>query len=197
MKQPQMGKQRTMEHAEVKSVQRSSALASVGHWLWEELWRVIPIALFFLTGFMLVLLIIKLTLAQYSIETSTVSRAVLGALIAAKVVLILNHTPLARALRRYPRILPVLLRTLFYGLVFVILALAERAIEQRHDHGGLFRSIGYVATHTDLHRLMALSLGVALVFAVYFTLLEISEYLGPGVLVGLFFKSAGPLSAAR
>src|ERR1700732_5034233 len=100
-----------MESADVKSSRVSSPMASVGHWLWQELWRIIPIAGFFLIGFMLVLLIIKLTLAQYSIESTTVSRAVLGALIAAKVVLILNRTPLARALRNYPRILPVLWRT--------------------------------------------------------------------------------------
>jgi hypothetical protein len=186
-----------MERAEVKSVQGSSALAATGYWLWEELWRVIPIAAFFLVGFMLVLWIIKLTLAQYSIETSTVSRAVLGALIAAKVVLILNHTPMARAMKRYPRILPVLWRTAFYGVCFIILALGERAIDQRHDHGGLSGSIRFVATHTDLHRLITLSLGVALVFSVYFILAEIADYLGPGVLIGLFFKSHDPVGAAR
>jgi hypothetical protein len=186
-----------MEGAEVKSSRVSSPLASVGHWLWEELWRVIPIAAFFFIGFMLVLLLIKLTLAQYSIESATVSRAVLGALIAAKVVLILNRTPLARKMKNYPRILPVLWRTVFYGVCFVFLALAERAIEQRHDHGGLSGSIHYVATHTDMHRLMALSLGVALVFSVYFILSDIADYLGPGVLINLFFKFRDPLPAGR
>jgi hypothetical protein len=174
--------------AEIKSARATSMVASAGRWFGEELWRVIPIAVFFLIGFLLVLLIIKLTLAQYSIEVSTVSRAVLGALIAAKVVLILNHTSMARAMARYPRIVPVLWRTLFYGVVFIVLALAERALDQRHEHGGFASSFAYVATHTDIHRLMALSIGVALVFCVYFILAEIAEYLGPGVLIGLFFK---------
>ncbi len=185
-----------MESAEVKSSRASAPLASVGHWLWEELWRVIPIAVFFLIGFMLVLLIIKLTLAQYSIESSTVSRAVLGALIAAKVVLLLNRTPLARALKNYPCVLPVLWRTVFYGVCFIILGLAERAIDQRRDHGGLFGSFHYVATHTDLHRLLALSIGVSLVFSVYFILSDIADYLGPGVLINLFFKFRDPLLPA-
>jgi hypothetical protein len=165
--------------------------------LWEELWRIIPIALFFLIGFTLVLLVVKLSLAEYSIEISTVSRAVLGALIAAKVVLILNRTPLARSLATYPRILPVIARTIFYGVAFIFLALAERAVEQRHEHGGLAGSISFVAQHTDMHRLMALSVGVALVFAVYFILADIAEYLGPGVLIKLFFKGSAPLSASN
>jgi hypothetical protein len=174
--------------AEIKSSRSTSIAASAGKWFWEELWRVIPIAVFFLIGFMLVLLIIKLTLAQYSIEISTVSRAVLGALIAAKVVLILNHTRIARAMARYPGIFPVLWRTTFYGLVFLLLAFTERALDQRHEHGGFASSFEYVVTHTDIHRLMAMAIGVALVFCVYFTLAEIADYLGPGVLIGLFFK---------
>jgi len=182
-----------MESASLKSSQAFSPLASAGHWLWEELWRVIPIALFFLIGFMLVLLIVKVTLAEYSVEFSTVSRAVIGALIAAKVVLILDHTRMARAMAKLPRIVPVLGRTLFYGTAFLILALTERAIDQRHDHGGLAASFQYVATHTDLHRLLALSIGVGLVFCVYFILADIAEYLGPGVLIGIFFKSGHPL----
>ncbi|SRR5579885_1478604 len=185
-----------MESAGIRYSRASSIAASAGHWFWEELWRVVPIAIFFLIGFLLVLLIIKLTLAQYSIEVSTVSRAVLGALIAAKVVLILNRTPMARAMARYPAIVPVLWRTLFYGVVFIILALTERAVDHRHQYGGLASSFAYVATHTDIHRLMALSVGVALVFCVYFILQEIAEYLGPGVLIGLFFKSRRQLRAA-
>ncbi len=187
-----------METVEVRASRASSHLASAGNWLWEELWRITPIAVFFLVGFMLVLLIIKLTLAQYSIETTMVSRAVLGALIAAKVVLILNHTSMARAMARYPAIVPVLWRTLFYGVCFIILAFAERAFDQRHDHGGFAGSFQYVVTHTDVHRLMALSVGVALVFCVYFILAEIGEHLGPGALINLFFKSRAqsPTAAA-
>ncbi len=186
-----------MQSVEIGSSRASSTLASAGHWLWEEVWRIVPIALFFLVGFLLVLLIIKLTLAQYSIEVSTVSRAVLGALIAAKVVLILNRTPLARRMKNYPRIVPVLWRTFFYGFCFILLALAERAFDQRRDHGGFAASFNYVIAHTDVHRLMAMAIGVALVFCVYFILAEVADFLGPGVLIGLFFKPGTAPGAAR
>jgi hypothetical protein len=180
---------------EVRQV--SSPLASAGHWLWEELLRILPITAFFLVGFLLVLLIVKLSLAQYSIEMSTLSRAVLGALIAAKVVLLLNRTPLARALERYPAAVPVVLRTVFYGTAVVILGMAERAIDERHDHGGVAGSISYVFTHTDLHRLMAIAMGVGLVFGVYFMLTEIAAFVGEGVLTGLFFKPRRPVPVSK
>jgi len=79
---------------------------------------------------------------------------------------------------------------------FIILALAERAIDQRRDHGGLSSSFHYVAVYTDLHRLLALSIGVSLVFSVYFILSDIADYLGPGVLINLFFKFRDPLPPA-
>ena len=49
-----------------------------------------------LAGFLLVLLIVKLALADYSIEVSTVSRALIGVLVAAKVVLIFDRMPISR-----------------------------------------------------------------------------------------------------
>ena len=182
-----------MESAGIKR----SRVGSAANWLWEEFCAILPVAVFFLTGFMLVLLIIKLSLAQYSIEVSTVSRAVIGALIAAKVVLILHHTSLDRSFRDYPRALSVLWRTIFYGLAFIFLAIAERVIDQRHNHGGLAGSMSYVAQHMNMHRVMALSIGVALVFCVYFILAEIAEYLGPGVLFRLFFRAGAESSAPK
>jgi len=167
---------------------KRSRIYSAANWLWEEFWKILPIALFFLTGFMLVLLIVKLTLAQYSIEVSTVSKAVIGALIAAKVVLILHHTSLDRSFREYPRVLSVIWRTIFYGLAFIFLAIAERVLDQRREHGGLANSMSYVAQHMEMHRVMALAVGIAMVFCVYFILLELSEYLGPGVIFRIFFR---------
>src|SRR5438132_6530814 len=161
------------QSSELERGRVSSLPVQAANWLWEELSRVIPIAVFFLTGFSLVLLIVKLSLAQYSIEVSTVSRALLGALISSKVVLVLNRTPLARGPVRYPRAVSVLLRTFSYGLAVIALGLTERVIDARRDHGGLIGATSFVATQTDIHRLAAVALGIALVFCAYFVLTDI------------------------
>ena len=56
-----------------------------------------------LVGFLILLAIIKLALANFSIEVTALSKAVVGALLAAKASLILDETSLARRLERSRR----------------------------------------------------------------------------------------------
>ena len=72
------------------------AFAAIGKWLHREFVAAWPVFLFFSIGFLLLLTIVKLVLANFSIEVPALSKAVIGALFAAKAVLILDETPLAR-----------------------------------------------------------------------------------------------------
>lgn len=99
----------------------SGAVASVGGFVRREVVAAWPVFLFFLVGFLLLLLLVKLVLADFSIQMTAISKAVVGALLAAKAVLILDETPLARSLERYRRIVAVAVKTLFYGAVTLLL----------------------------------------------------------------------------
>src|SRR5712671_5197441 len=99
----------------------SSTLSSFGKWLEREFTAARPVFLFFLAGFMLELLIIKLAVARMSVEVSTLSTAIVGALLAAKAVLIIDETPLERSLHHYRRVFAVIIKTTFYGFVTLIL----------------------------------------------------------------------------
>ena len=55
-----------------------------------------PVFVFFLVGFLLLILLLKAALAQFSIEVTVLSNAVIGALRAAKAALVLDETPLRR-----------------------------------------------------------------------------------------------------
>ena len=78
------------------AVTLSHGLAGAGKLLCREFSAIWPVFLFFLVGFFLLILLIKAALAQFSIEITVLSRAVIGALLAAKAALILDETPLAR-----------------------------------------------------------------------------------------------------
>ena len=58
-----------------------------------------PVFVFFLIGFLRVMLIVKLSLAPYSIPVGALSRALLGAVLVAKVALILEHRRLGPSFR--------------------------------------------------------------------------------------------------
>ncbi len=163
--------------------------AGVGKWLEHEFVAAWPVFLFFLIGFLFLLVIVKLVLANFSIEITALPSAVVGALLAAKAVLILNETTLARHLERYRRIVAVAVKTLLYGAITLLLGYLERLLEARHRMHAFGAAADYVIAQTSLYRLFAWALGITLVFGLYFALFEISQRMGKGELWKLFFES--------
>jgi len=163
--------------------------AAVGKWLHREFIAAWPVFIFFLAAFLLLLSIIKLALATFSIEVTAFSKAVIGALFAAKAALILDETPLARYLEQYRRILAVAVKTFIYGAITLLLGFLERLLEARHRVHTFAAAAHYIVSQAGLYRLLAWALGISLVFAIYFALSEINESLGNGALWTLFFES--------
>jgi hypothetical protein len=130
----------------------------------------------------------RLYLADYQIEYRGLSLALLGAVIAAKVVLILEHVPMGRWVRSQPALLEVALRTLLYSVgVFVVIVL-ERGFEARHEHGGFGSGIAWVVQHRDIHRVWADTLGVGCALFGFNALTVIQQYLGELRVRDLFLR---------
>jgi hypothetical protein len=167
----------------------TSIFTAVSRFLQRELAAAWPVFLFFLTGFSLMILLIKLALARFSIEVSLISNALVGALIAAKAALILDETSLARHLEHYRRVVAVCVKTAIYGSASLALGYLERYLEALHRTHSAARALGDVMTHGNHDVLFAWALGISIVFAAYFSLVEINQKLGTGELVKLFFES--------
>jgi hypothetical protein len=167
----------------------SHGFAGVGRWLRKEFVAAWPLFLFFLVGFLILITLVKLALAQFSIEMTVLSKAVVGALFAAKAALVLDETPLARSLEHYRRIVAVAVKTLLYGVAFGLLAYVERFLEAFHKVHNFDGAIRYVIDHASHYRILGWALGVSVVFGLYFAFFEISEYIGQGALWKLFFES--------
>jgi len=164
---------------------------SVGKWIKREYVAVWPVFLFFVVGFILLLLLINLALAKFSIETTSLSKAVVGALVAAIAVLILDETPLARRLEHYRRLDAVVVKTFLYGAIILLLGFIERildALRRLHNFNAAGR---YAIAQANLYHFLAWALGISLVFAIYFALFEINKRMGEmgkGQLWTLFFE---------
>jgi hypothetical protein len=174
----------------------SHGIAGVSRFLRKEFVAAWPVFLFFLTGFLLLLLLIKLAFATLSIETTALSNAIVGALIAAKAALVLDETPLARALENYRRIVAVAVKTFLYGVATLLMGYLERlveAIRKVHSFGGAFN---YVIAHANHYKILGWALGISIVFALYFSFSEISQRMGEGALRRLFFESPGIANAS-
>jgi len=167
---------------------------AIGKWLHNELVAARPVFLFFLTGFLVLLVIVKLALANFDIETTALSTAVVGALLAAKAVLILDETPLARHLERYRRIVAVAVKTLLYGSITLLLGYLERLLDARHRVHTFDAAAHYMIAQASLSRLFAWALGVTVLFGLYFASAEITQRMGKGEIWNLFFGPPGAAS---
>ncbi len=163
--------------------------ASIGKFLYREFAAAWPVFLFFVTGFLLLLLVIKLALANFSVEMTALSKAVVGALLAAKAVLILDETSLARRLERRRRIIAVAVKTFLYGSIALLLGYIERFIDAIRSQHSFDAGIRFMIDQASLYRLLSWELGISLVFAIYFAFFEIDRRMGKGELWRLFFDS--------
>jgi hypothetical protein len=169
----------------------SNAIGATARFLRKELVDAWPVFLFFLIGFLLLISLIKLALANFSVEITAFSNALLGALIAAKAALVLDETPLARSLEHYRRIVAIAVKTVFYGLASLLLGYAERIAEALHEVHSFAGAIRHVIEHSNHYRVFAWALGISIVFALYFSFFEISLRMGKGALWALFFERPG------
>ena len=165
---------------------------SFWNWLRREVHALWPVFLFFLIGFLLALLIVKLALAEYSISINALSRALLGALLAAKVVLLLESTPVARAFQELPPIVPIVFKSLIYGAGVIVLGLLERILDALRHSATILLALQNAVASLNLDWLLSLALLITLVFGVYFTFGEINEFMGEDLLRGFLLKRRTP-----
>ena len=153
------------------------------------------IALYFAAWFGLLILLKRLLLAEYHIESRGVSVAIVGALVVAKVVAVMEHVPLGEWTRRHPAALDVALRTLLYALGVFVATVLERAIEVRHEAGGFVPGVVWVFQHREIHHALVTTISVAVALLMFNVQSVVRRHLGERQLTRLFFVM--PLAEAE
>ena len=142
--------------------------------------------LYFAVWFSLVAVLKTLLLEEYRIEFRGLSLALIGALIVAKVVLVLEYVPLGSWLRKRAALLDVVVRTLLYTFGVAIVLLLERAFESRHEHGGFIPSLVLVFEDREVHHVWFNTICVACALLVFNALAVLRRHVGGGRLFPLF-----------
>jgi len=152
----------------------------------EELRSLLEASLYFGVWVFGLLLVKVLILEEYRITFVGWSTALVGVLVLAKVVLILEHVPLGAWVRRQPAWLDVLLRTILYiAGVFVVMIL-EKAFESRHEYGGFGNALAMVFEHADMPHIWVNTICMSGALLGYNILAVIRSHFGAGGLVKLF-----------
>jgi hypothetical protein len=152
----------------------------------HELKQVVALTIYFGCWLGVMVLFKYLLLAEYKIAVTHFSIAVVGALVLAKVVLILEHVSLGSWVRSKPAWVDVVLRTALYTFgVFVLISL-ERGLEFRHEYDGFFNALMAGYRQADAYHIWLNTLCLSGALLSYNLLSVVRKRLGKGALLKMF-----------
>ena len=156
---------------------------SIQEKLEHELKAVILVTLFFAAWLGIFMGLKILILDGYQIRFGSISAVLIGALVLAKVVLILEHVPLGAWSKKQPVLMVVILRTTLYALGTLVVMLLEKVLESRHEQGGFGPALMNVFQHRDMPHIWANTICVTGALLFYNLMAAINGQLGKGELV--------------
>jgi hypothetical protein len=144
------------------------------------------------------LMILKtLVLAEYRIAFHGWSLALFGALILAKVVLVLEHVSLGAWVRARPAWVDVVLRTALYALGVLVVLVFEKAFDGRHEHGGFVPSLTEGFRHVEVHHVWVNTICLSGALFGYNVLSVVRRHLGVSGLRRMFLEPLPPEPKAK
>lgn len=129
-----------------------------------------------------------LILAEYRIEFHGLSLALVGTLVLAKVVLVLENVPFGAWIRARPVLIDVILRTVMYACGVFVVLLLEKSFEGRREDGGFLSSMFSLFQGVDGYHVWANVICMSGALLVYNMLSVLRRHLGEGPLIRLFLK---------
>ncbi len=166
----------------------TAASAAIGRLATESFSEMAPKVLFFFGAFMLIFLLFKLFVAQYSIEFAAFTKAAVAALILGKVIPFLDWAQSGYRFADHRRIVVIGGKTVVYALVVIVLGTGERIFKAFRKQGSLSAAINFMIANANMQRFLGLVLLISLVVGTYLTLQEIDRAMGEGALLRLLFE---------
>ena len=154
----------------------------------EEVISMVLLTLYFGVWIGSLALLKVLILAEYRIEFHGLSLALVGALVLAKVVLVLEHVSLGAWVRTRPALFDVILRTTLYTLGVFVVLMVEKAFEGRHEHGGFLLSMLSLFQRADGYHVWANIICMSGALLVYNMLSMLRLHLGGGSFIRLLLE---------
>ena len=127
-----------------------------------------------------------LLLTEYQIAFHHFSVALIGALVLAKVVLVLEHVSLGAWVRAQPAWVDVVLRTALYSFGVFIVLLLEKTFEGRHEHDSFSASLMAVFQQADAIHVWLNTICLSAALLSYNMLSVVRKRLGKGALLRMF-----------
>lgn len=161
----------------------------------QEFLGVIPTAVFFFIAFQLLALTKVLVLREYEVPIGTFLAATVGALIVAKVVLIVDLLPFVNRFPDKPILYNVLWKTGLYLVAAILVRYVEHLISFVRQYGGIVEANRQLLAEVVWPHFWLVQIWLVVVFLMYCILRELNRVLGRERLRGIFLGSGKPETA--
>jgi hypothetical protein len=157
------------------------------HWLAHEMREAAPAALWFFVSFQLIALTDALMLEQYGIRASAFLMATVAALVAAKVVLIVDLLPFANRFAQAPLAASIAWKSFLILLVAGTFKYLEHLLPLLYHHHDPLLANRELLTSIGWHRFWAIVIWLVVLSSGFCTLRELGRVLGRERLRQIFF----------
>jgi hypothetical protein len=157
----------------------------------EEIRKILVVAAFFSAGFILIHISNRLLTEGSHVQIATLTRAIFGGLILAKVLLIVDLLPFVHAFPGKPLLNNIVWKSSLYIAGGVIFLYIEPFLKNLLKGAGLFVSYSRAWEELMLPRTWATVIWVAMLMLVFVTLNELSRVIGKDQLKHMVFGRGG------
>jgi len=161
----------------------------------EEFVGIFPTVVFFFVAFQLLAITRSLILQQYGIQVSTFVAATIGALIVAKVVMIVDLLPFVNRFPDKPLAYNVVWKTIIYFLAAFLIRYIEHLIPFIRKYGDIAVANSRLLDEVIWPHFLIVQIWLFVIFLMYSTLRELIRALGRERIVSMFFGPGRPDSA--
>ena len=156
-------------------------------WVEHEIYTVIPALLFFGLAFNILHFSCVLMLGPNRVQYTSYLGATLGAILAAKVIIIVRKLPFINLFPKKPLIYNISWKLFVYGFFVLLIQLLDFFLRRLHESKSLTLSFQQVVQELAYARFWGVQIWIFFLFLIYVTLSELGRILGPLDVRKLFF----------
>jgi len=155
----------------------------------HEALEIIQPTIFFFISFCLLIVTQNLISRQYGILLTIFAKAVVGALIIGKVVLIVDYFPFVNKFPHKPLIYNVAWKTFIYVVAALIVRYLERLIEFARQYGGLTEGHLHLWNEFVWPKFVLIQIWLSVLFFIYCVFRELVSVIGREQVIRIFLGS--------
>jgi len=153
----------------------------------NDFFEILPPMIYFFVAFVLILTTKRMILSEYQISWAGFGTAIVGAILAGKVVLMVDKLPFVNQFPDRPLIYNTLWKSLLYFLAALVVCYLDQLVHFLRKHEGLMEANRHLWAEVVWPHFWLLQMWLAVLFLIFCAMRELIRVLGPDKFIHMFF----------